>query len=184
MTEAPRGMQIRNMNIPTRSYKVELFTAPNDWVPLFQLVGMDKNPAFGRSHTMLDMGMETMSERHVRFKNTIGGVEIEALDSLNGIYLQITRPVILSDGTRFRIGDYVLEYRDAEPSQPAPPKIADDGEHFVSQDLEPLGFLDFVRPDDQPGVRFPILKPTSTVLGRGGTDPSGCTAAGRRPAPE
>ncbi len=173
MTEAPRGLDIRKFNIPTRSYEIELFSAPNNWVPLFQLIGMDKSPVFGRSHKMLDQGMETMAERHVRFKNTIGGVEIEALDSFNGIYMQITRPVILSDGTRFRIGDYVLEYRDTEPSDPVAPKVADDGERFVAQDLEPLAFLDFLRPNDQPGVRFPILKPTSTVLGRGGNDQSG-----------
>ena len=43
----------------------------------------------------------------------------------------------------------------------------------MAQDLEPLAFLHFMRPDDRPGVRFPILKPTSTVLGRGGTDQSG-----------
>ncbi len=173
MTEAPRGLDIKKLNIPTRSYEIELFSAPNNWVPLFQLIGMDKSPGFGRSHKMLDQGMETMAERHVRFKNTVGGVEIEPLESLNGIYLQITRPVILSDGTRFRIGDYVLEYRDAEPGAPVSPRIADDGERFVAQDLEPLAFLHFMRPDDRPGVRFPILKPTSTVLGRGGTDQSG-----------
>jgi FHA domain len=173
MTEAPRGLDIRKLNIPTRSYEIELFSAPNNWVPLFQLTGMDKSPGFGRSHKMLDQGMETMAERHVRFKNTMGGVEIEPLESLNGIYLQITRPVVLSDGMRFRIGDYVLEYRDAEPGAPVSPRIADDGERFVAQDLEPLAFIHFVRPDDQPGVRFPILKPTSTVLGRGGTDQNG-----------
>jgi pSer/pThr/pTyr-binding forkhead associated (FHA) protein len=173
MTEAPRGLDIKKLNIPTRSYEIELFSAPNNWVPLFQLIGMDKSPGFGRSHKMLEQGMETMAERHVRFRNTVGGVEIEALDSLNGIYLQITRPVPLTDGTRFRIGDYVLEFRDAEPGDPVSPRVADDGEHFVAQDVEPLAFLDFLRPDDQPGVRFPILKPTSTVLGRGGNDQSG-----------
>ena len=173
MTEAPRGLDIRKLNIPTRSYEIELFSAPKNWVPLFQLIGMDKSPGFGRSNKMLDQGMETMAERHVRFKNTVGGVEIEPLESLNGIYLQITRPVTLADGMRFRIGDYVLEYRDAHPAEPASPKVGDDGERFVAQDLEPLAFLDFVRPDDQPGIRFPILKPTSTVLGRGGNDQSG-----------
>jgi hypothetical protein len=173
LTEAPRGLDIRKFNIPTRSYEIELFCAPNNWVPLFQLIGMDKSPVFGRSHKMLDQGMETMAERHVRFRNTIGGVEIEALESFNSIYLQITRPVALTDGTRFRIGDYVLEYRDAEPCDPVSPKVADDGERFVAQDLVPLAFLDFLRPNDEPGVRFPILKPTSTVLGRGGTDQSG-----------
>jgi FHA domain len=173
MTEAPRGLDIKKLNIPTRSYEVELFSAPNQWVPLFRLIGMDKSPVFGRSHQMLDQGMETMAARHVRFKNTVGGVEVEALDSLNGIYLQITRPVVLTDGTRFRIGDYVLEYRDPEPAAAIAPRVNDDGERFVAQDLEPLAFLDFVRPDDMPGVRFPILKPTSTVLGRGGTDPNG-----------
>ena len=90
MTEAPRGLDIRKLNIPTRSYEIELFSAPNTWVPMFQLIGMDKSPSFGRSHKMLDQGMETMAERHVRFKNTMGGVEVEPLDSLNGVYLQIT----------------------------------------------------------------------------------------------
>ena len=79
----------------------------------------------------------------------------------------------MTDGTRFRIGDYVLEYRDADPGDPVAAKVADDGERFVAQDLVPLAYLDFLRPNDEPGVRFPILKPTSTVLGRGGTDHSG-----------
>ncbi len=173
MTEGPRGIDIGKLNIPTRSYEVELFSASNQWAPLFQLIGMDKSPVFGRSSNMLDQGMETMAARHVRFKNTMAGVEIEPLESLNGIYVQVSRPTVLADGMRFRIGDYVLEYRDAEPDDPATPKVGDDGERFVAHALEPLGFLDFIRPDDRPGVRFPILKPTSTVLGRGGIDPSG-----------
>ena len=173
MTEAPRGLDIKKLNIPTRSYEIELFSAPNNWVPLFQLIGMDKSPGFGRSHKMLDQGMETMAERHVRFKNTVGGVEIEPLESLNGIYLQITRPVILSGWDA--IPDRRLRARVSRRRAGAPvsPRVADDGERFVAQDLEPLAFLHFIRPDDRPGVRFPILKPTSTVLGRGGTDQSG-----------
>jgi hypothetical protein len=134
---------------------------------------MDKSPCFGRSHKLLDQGMETMAERHVRFKNTVGGLEVVALDSLNGIYLQINRPVILTDGMRFRIGDYVLEYREAQTGDPVSPAVGDDGERFVAQDLVPLAFLDFIRPDDQPGVRFPILKPTPTVLGKGGKGQDG-----------
>jgi pSer/pThr/pTyr-binding forkhead associated (FHA) protein len=173
MTEGVQGVNIKKLKIPTASYEIELFSAANNWVPLFQLVGMDKGVGFGRSHTMLDQGMETMAERHVRFKNTLGGVEIEPLDSLNGVFLLISRPVTLTDGTRFRIGDYVLEFRDAKPGGPVSESVADDGERFVAQDVEPLAFLDFLRPDGQPGVRFPILKSTPTVLGRGGTDKSG-----------
>jgi pSer/pThr/pTyr-binding forkhead associated (FHA) protein len=173
MTEGLQGVNIKKLKIPTASYEIALFSAPNNWVPLFQLVGMDKSVGFGRSHTMLDEGMETMAERHVRFKNTLGGVEIEPLDSLNGVYLLIARPITLTDGMRFRIGDYVLEYRDAGPGDAVSPNVAGDGERFVAQDVEPLAFLNFLRPDGQPGVSFPILKPTSTVLGRGGTDKSG-----------
>jgi FHA domain len=172
VTERPRGPNARKTNIPALSYVIELF-AQDDWVPLFQMVGMDRSPSFGRSHKMLEQGMETMAEKHVRFRNTAGGLLVEALDSLNGVYLQITRPLLLTDGTRFRIGDYVLEFRDAEPVDPAAPAVGDDGERFVAQDVVPLAYLEFIRPDNRPGARFPILKRTSTVLGKGGRDQDG-----------
>jgi hypothetical protein len=172
VTERPQGPPARRLKIPENSYVVELFVSHNEWVPLLQIAGMGKIPSFGRHHELLSWGMDTLAEKHARFKNTVGGLEITALESLNGIYLKIKRPVTLTDGTRFRIGDYVLEFREAAPADPVSPLVSND-ERFVAQDVVPLAYIDFVRPDDQPGVRFPILKPASTVLGKGGRDPNG-----------
>jgi len=191
LTEGIHGLDIKKLNISPCSYTIELFDSKNNWVPLFQVAGIGKSPIFGRSHALLDRGMDTMAERHVRFINTPQGLLVEALNSLNGVFVQITRrndrdrsprgsaadenrpSIFLEDGLRFRIGDYVLEFREEEHHETLSPRIAEDGERFLAKDLWPLAYLDFIRPDGQPGVRFPILRETPTVLGRGGVGPNG-----------
>jgi pSer/pThr/pTyr-binding forkhead associated (FHA) protein len=45
---------------------------------------------------------------------------------------------------------------------------SEDDEEFYSRDLEPLGYLDLIRPNGRPGLRCPITKHTPTVIGREG----------------
>ena len=68
---------------------------------------------------------------------------------------------------RFRVGGHLIEFREAAPLPPAGPLRSADGEEFWCGDLQPLAFLDFLRPDGTHGLRFPISKAEPTILGRG-----------------
>ena len=62
--------------------------------------------------------------------------------------------------------ELTLEFRKAEPLPPAEPLISPDGEAFWSRDLDAFAYLQFLRVDGNPGLRFPITKPEVTILGR------------------
>jgi pSer/pThr/pTyr-binding forkhead associated (FHA) protein len=109
-----------------------------------------------------------MAVRHLRFAYANGPLVVEDLGSVNGVYVRVAEPVELADGTRFRVGSQVIEFRRAEPFEPEPPLRSEDDEEFYSRDLEPLGYLDLIRPNGRPGLRFPIAKQTPTIIGREG----------------
>ena len=73
---------------------------------LFGRVWRDLRPILSQESTDIPM-------KPLKFWNP-GCTRTFSKSCANGIYLQITRPVTLADGMRFRIGDYVLEYRDAD----------------------------------------------------------------------
>ncbi len=110
----------------------------------------------------------SMAVRHLRLAYVQGNLFAEDLGSLNGLYQRITKPVRLHDGARFRVGNQVLEFHNAGPHHPVPPFHSADGEEFCSRDLEPLAYLDAIRPDGRPGSRFPITRKDATVIGREG----------------
>jgi pSer/pThr/pTyr-binding forkhead associated (FHA) protein len=91
---------------------------------------------------------------------------VEDAGSLNGLYLRATRPVEVFDAMRFRIGNQVIEFRTADRFEPVEPLRSDDGEEFLSRDLEPLAYLDLIRPNGRPGISFPITAPDLTIIGR------------------
>jgi hypothetical protein len=97
--------------------------------------------------------------------NTAAGVELTPVDAQSGFYIQISKPVRLLDGSRFRIGHYVIEARLRPPPEPLDP--ADTGQHEppFSKDVESQGELVFLRADGSDGLRFPILQ--TVVIGRG-----------------
>jgi pSer/pThr/pTyr-binding forkhead associated (FHA) protein len=90
----------------------------------------------------------------------------EDMGSLNGVYLKLAQPAELADGARFRVGARIIEFKTAEPLPAAEPLLAEDGEEFWATDLQPLAYLDFIRPNGEKGLRFPITNPDRTVLGR------------------
>ena len=47
--------------------------------------------------------------------------------------------------------------------------VAEDGEEFCSGDIASLAYLDLIRPNGKPGLRFPITQPDATVIGREGS---------------
>lgn len=110
-----------------------------------------------------------LAARHLWIGYREGRLTVADLGAVNGVYLRVTKPVELIDGTRFRIGEQVLEFRMPEAFEPVKP-CGDDGEAFWSRDLAPLGFVDLVRPNGYPGLRFPITRPDGTVIGREGAD--------------
>lgn len=108
-----------------------------------------------------------LASRHLWIGYENGQLTVADLGAVNGVYLRVTKPVELVDGGRFRIGEQVLEFHKAGPFEPVGP-CGDDGEAFWSRDLEPLGFVDLVRPNGYPGLRYPVTKPDGTVVGREG----------------
>jgi pSer/pThr/pTyr-binding forkhead associated (FHA) protein len=123
----------------------------------------------GRAKNSADFpGLCTMAVKHMKFRYERGSLVVDDLGSLNGIYLRVTRPVVLIDGMRFRVGNQTIEFHEAEPMEPVAPRVSDDGEEYCSRDLEQLAYLDLIRPDGSRGLRFPITRPGSTVIGREG----------------
>ncbi len=118
-------------------------------------------------------GLNTMAARHFQIRIKKKRLILEDLTSINGIFLKIDQPHELQDGSRFRIGSQILEFHTFDESETLPPeplKSDEDGEVLWSQDLDPLAFLDLVRSDGRPGLRFPITKADATVLGREGRE--------------
>jgi pSer/pThr/pTyr-binding forkhead associated (FHA) protein len=109
-----------------------------------------------------------MAVKHMKFRYERTTLVVDDLGSLNGIYIRITEPLPLVNGMRFRIGLQTIEFHDADPPEPVPSAVGEDGEEFCSRDLVPLAFLDMIRPDGRPGLRFPIVRPDPTIIGREG----------------
>jgi pSer/pThr/pTyr-binding forkhead associated (FHA) protein len=125
----------------------------------------------GRDEGDDSVGANTLAIQHMRFAFDLGMLTVEDLGSLNGVYLRVNEPVPLVDGIRFRIGEHVLEFREAEPNADAPPARSNGGEVFCSRELSPLAFVDLIRPNGQSGLRFPVTRSDATVIGPEGPAP-------------
>ena len=110
--------------------------------------------------------LNSMAVKHMRIALDGSRIVVEDMGSLNGVYLKLTRFAPLDDGSRFRVGAQVIEFQKAEPLPTAEPLVSEDGEAFWSRDLDVAAYLQYVRTDGKPGLRFPITKPDVTVLGR------------------
>ena len=110
--------------------------------------------------------LDSMAPEHFRLAYDGPRLFVEPLASLNGTYLKITQPVRLEGGMRFRVGSQVIEFRSGDGG-PAEALRSEDGEEFWSRDLAVPAFLDLIRPDDRPGVSFPLVKPDPFIIGRG-----------------
>lgn len=95
---------------------------------------------------------------------------IEPLESLNGVYEKLTSqtPYQLVDQCRLIIGDYVIEFRTAEPAAEPATLCSDEGEQFRSTFLSAPARLLVLGPDGEPSVELPLLARRSTIVGRGG----------------
>jgi hypothetical protein len=170
MTRGHEGLDLDKLKIPKFTYTLQILDSNGqwrDWEPIHA-----NGKKVGRSKDNADFqGLGSMAVRHMKFRYERGNVlVVEDLGSLNGVYLRTTSPVELTEGQRFRVGNQVIEFHQAGPPVPVAPQTSEDGEEFCSRDLMPLGYLDLIRPDGRPGLRFPITRET-TVIGREGPSP-------------
>jgi len=162
-----QGVDVAKLgNVPKVSHQLHILDKSGVWrefgdIPLKGLrVGAKKAVEFP--------DMETLAPRHLELFYDRGTPSVRDLGSLNGVFLRVTEPVELVDGSRFRAGSHVIEFRRADPPGSGPAARSDEGEEFFSRDLGALAFLDLIRPDGRPGLRFPITRPDFTIVGRGG----------------
>lgn len=103
-----------------------------------------------------------------------GQFVIEPLQSLNGVYERLTprTKYELIDQSRLIIGEFLIEFRTADPSiEPVALRSAE-GEEFRGTFLYAPALLHVLGPDNKPCVTFPLMDRLSTVVGRGGPNPN------------
>lgn len=110
--------------------------------------------------------LNSMAVRHMRVTADGPRIKVEDLGSLNGVFLRVTQPIGLTEGARFRVGSQVLEFHLGESLGAIEPKVADDGEEFWCRAVQPLAYLDVLRPDGEVGFRYPITSAEGAVMGR------------------
>jgi pSer/pThr/pTyr-binding forkhead associated (FHA) protein len=138
--------------VPKQRHYLQLLDKSGNWCDLMPIdVGGKKVSRGGR--TVMRLGYEDSQ------------LVVQDTGSLNGLYLRITQPVELVDNLRFRIGNQIIEFRAADRFEPVEP-MSSDGEEFLSRDLEPLAYLDLIRPNGRTGISFPLTMPDQTVIGR------------------
>ncbi|MGE3818805.1 MAG: FHA domain-containing protein [Isosphaeraceae bacterium] len=166
------GYKFKKLRIAKKQYHIQIPDGDGGWHTLYQIAGTGNSPAFGRSFDPQLQAMRSVALKHVKFENTSQGLHVRPYDTLNGVYRKINRPTELRPGSRFRIGNYIMTFRESLMAEPGEPRIIE-GERLLARDLKPLGAIEFLRPDGRPGVRYPILKPSGVVLGKGGVDQEG-----------
>jgi pSer/pThr/pTyr-binding forkhead associated (FHA) protein len=164
-TQYMPGADIGRLKFPTTIYTLQLLDNTGQWRSWAPIGANGLNLGRGQNSAHFPF-LSSMANRHVKFSYNGPRLFVEDLNSLNGVYLKIKGTVPLRDGQRFRVGSQVIEFRAAEPFQAVLPLQSNEGEEFLSYDLEALGFLDLIRPNEQTGLRFPITKPDATKIGR------------------
>ncbi len=161
------GVNIDKLKIPKYTYTLQILDNHGQWRDWGPIHASGLN--VGRAKNSADFpGLGSMAARHMKFRYDRAALFVEDLGSVNGVYIRLTKPVELIDGMRFRVGNQTVEFHQPEPFEPVPPLVGEDGEEYCSRDVEPLAFLDLIRPNGQPGLRFPITRQDVTVIGREG----------------
>ncbi len=167
---SPSPMEVPPPEVPMRLQVVDAHGEWIDWGPI-----PGEGRLVGRAAGGAEMpGFGTLASAHVFFRYDDAALVADDLGSYDGVYRRICEPTALGEGQRFRIGGHVLEFRLPEPFVSSAPLTSSERGTLCSRDLEPLAFVDLVRPNGQPGLRFPITKRDATVIGREG--PTACIA--------
>jgi len=162
-----QGVNVDKLKIPKHKYTLQILDGRGQWRDLgpIQVNGLH----FGRSKNSSDLpGLNTLAVHHMKFRYERTSLVIEDMGSINGVYLRVLKPTELMDGMRFRLGNQIFEFHEVGPVEPSTPLVSDDGEEFCGRDFEPLAYLDLIRADGKPGLRFPITRQDPTVIGRDG----------------
>lgn len=161
------GVNIDKLNIPRQVKTLQLLASNGQWYDWGPIHAKGLN--VGRAKGSADFpGLNSMAVRHMKFSYSRTNLTVEDLGSLNGTFVQVTQPVELKDGMRFRIGGQRFEFHCADAFEPIPRRVSEDGEEFCAGQIVPLAFLDLIQPDGKLGLRFPITKAVATILGREG----------------
>jgi pSer/pThr/pTyr-binding forkhead associated (FHA) protein len=161
------GVDLGKLKIPKLTFVLQIMDISGQWRDWGPIHAGGIN--VGRARQSADFpGLSTMAVKHMKLRYDRTGLVVEDMGTLNGVYFRVTQPTALEDGMRFRIGLQTIEFHEAGPFEMAPPLSSDDGEECCSRDLVPLAFLDMIRPDGRPGLRFPITRSDSTLIGREG----------------
>lgn len=165
MTVGMQGVDVSKFKFPSTSFSVQLLDNNGQW-RTWTLI----NPGglnIGRSQGVGNIPfLNSMAPRHLRLSYEAQRLHAEDLGSLNGVYIKITEPVELTDGSRFRLGSQVLEFHRADRLPAIDALSSPDGEEFLSCDPEVLAQLDLIRANNEVGFRFPITSPGITRIGR------------------
>jgi pSer/pThr/pTyr-binding forkhead associated (FHA) protein len=145
--------------------------SPEDarWAYLEQL--KEEGLVLGRdSFRLASTEVEFLARDHLRIVLEGDRVFAEEGTSLNGVYLKVPagRPIELRAGTRFMIGEYVIDFELPDPPRLDEKAISRDRESLRCRRMVPLAYLVFAEPDGGTGVRFPLTHVDGTVLGREG----------------
>jgi hypothetical protein len=161
------GVDIDKLKIPKYTYTLQILDNQGQWRDWGPIHANGLN--VGRAKNSSEFpGLSSMAVRHMKLRYERTSLVVEDLGSINGVYLRVLQPTELSDGMRFRVGSQTIEFHEPGPFEPVPPLVGEDGEEYCSRDLEPLAYLDLIRPNGQPGLRFPITRQDATVIGREG----------------
>jgi pSer/pThr/pTyr-binding forkhead associated (FHA) protein len=163
-----RGLPVDKL-ITNKQFALQIFGDDGKW---HRFQAFDRNGIkIGRGERIDRVpAFRTVALRHFRLTPEGSKMKLEDLGSLNGVFRRITGPHPLSDGMRFRVGQYLIEFRLAKPKEEVRACVKD-GEEFSCIDPVAPALLVFIRPDGNDGLSFPITK-TETLLGQERPDES------------
>lgn len=93
-----------------------------------------------------------LDPEHARLSVSDEGIQIEDLESLNGVFLKLSDRVEIHDGDQFRVGQELLLYEDL----PEPTPTDDGTEQMGSPNPGYWGRVSVLVDPDSPSVAFPI----------------------------
>ena len=164
MTRMMGGADLQRLKVPRKNLTLQIMDQRGQWHNWSTLSASGLK--IGRAEKTAQFPeLNSMAVRHMRVTADGPRIKVEDLGSLNGVFLRVTQPIGLTEGARFRVGSQVLEFRLAETLGTIAPKVADDGEEFWCRAVEPLAYLDVLRPDGEVGFRYPITSAEGAVMG-------------------
>jgi pSer/pThr/pTyr-binding forkhead associated (FHA) protein len=159
----------QEFDVDQKLLQIQFSDGVGKWRDLEQVEG-DGHVVGRDSFRKATPAVEFLAADHLRIHLEGDAIYVEEGESLNGVYLKLpaNRPIELKSGTRFQVGQHVIEFQIPAPPALDEPVISQDHEKLRWRRLEPMADLVFVGPDNGPGLRFPLTKVEGTVIGREG----------------